>query len=204
MPSKREKRMAGNYEITHAVRIGGAEVVLGEDKANTSEPYLCAIYETNGILEQYKDCMVGDHYAELVKLFGQRVQQRADRVLEEQEKTIVPLEPFQEADCFPDNSAKSIKGQIVAVKIEALAPEYRTAPHQLVYVTGGNGALANAHGNACFCINLYTGEHTRWERYDIQGEVRPERIPDWAKHRLAEIKWEQQRTERQRQDKEAR
>ena len=59
MPSKNEKRMAGNYEITHAVRIGGAEVVLGEDKANDNEPYLCAVYETNGILEQYKDCMVG-------------------------------------------------------------------------------------------------------------------------------------------------
>ena len=85
----------------------------------------------------------------------------------------------------------------MAVKTEALAPEYRTAPHQLVYITGGNGALANAHGNACFCINLYTGKHTRWERYDIQGEVRPERIPGWARQRLEEIKREQQRSARQ-------
>lgn len=204
MQSENEKRMAGNYEITHAVRIGGVEVVLGEDKANESEPYLCAVYETNGIWEQYKECMVGDHYAELIRLFGQRIQERAERVLEEQEKATVPLEPFQEDDCFPNDGTKSIEEKIVAVKTEALAPEYRTAPHQLVYVTGGNGALANAHGNACFCINLYTGKHTRWERYDIQGEVRPERIPDWARQRLEEVKREQRRTERQRRDKEAR
>ena len=204
MPGKEEKRMAGSYEITHAVRIGGAEVVLGEDKANDSEPYLCAVYESNGILERYKECMVGDHYAEFVKLFCQRIQERAERILAEQEKATVPLEPFREADCFPNDAAKSIEGKIVAVKTEALAPEYRTAPHQLVYITGGNGALANTHGNACFCINLYTGKHTRWERYDIQGEVRPERIPDWAKQRLEEIKREQKRIARQRRDKEAR
>ena len=204
MQSKNEKRMAGNYEITHAVRIGGAEVVLGENKANDSEPYLCAVYETNGILEQYKDCMVGDHYAELVRVFGHQIQERAERVLEEQEKTTVPLEPFREDDCYSMERTKGIEGKIVAVKMEALAPEYRTAPHQLVYVTGGNGALANAHGNACFCINLYTGKRTRWERYDIQGEVRPERIPDWARQRLEEIKREQKRIARERGDKEAR
>lgn len=56
-----EKRMAGNYEITQAVRIGGKEVVLGVDESSP-EPYFCAFYTANELFYQYTDCMVGDNY----------------------------------------------------------------------------------------------------------------------------------------------
>ena len=203
MNDETEKRMAGSYEITHAVRIGGREVVLGVDNAS-DEPYFCAFYQTHSILGEYSECMVGDSYAEMMELFGRRIQEQADKVLAEQEKTTVPLEPFTASDCYPNDYTESIEGKIVAVKTEALAPEYRTADHQLVYVTGGNGSYANAHGNACHCINLYSGKHTRWERYDIQGEVKPERLPEWAAERLAAVRQEQAKKEHHRQDKEGR
>ena len=35
---------------------------------------------------------------------------------------------------------------------------------------------------------LATGEHHRWERYDVLGEIKPERMPEWAKEALARIK----------------
>lgn len=203
MNDETEKRMAGSYEITHAVRIGGKEVVLGVDDNNT-EPYFCAFYTANELLYEYSECMVGDSYAEMMELFGRRIQEQAGKVLAEQEKTTVPLEPFTAADCFPNDYAESIEGKIVAVKAGALAPEYRTADRQLVYVTGGNGFRANARGNACFCINLYSGRHTRCERYDIQGEVRPDRLPEWAAERLVAVQKEQAKKEHQRQDQEAR
>ena len=203
MNDETEKRMAGSYEITHAVQIGGREVVLGVDNAS-AEPYFCAFYTANELLYEYSECMVGDNYAEMMELFGRRIQEQAGKVLAEQEKTTVPLEPFTASDCFPNDYAESIEGKIVAVKAGAIAPEYRTADHQLVYVTGGNGSRANARGNACFCINLHSGRHTRWDRYDIQGEVRPERLPEWAKERLAAVLQEQAKKEHQRQDKEAR
>jgi hypothetical protein len=41
-----EKRMAGNYEITLAVPIGGKEVVLGVDEANV-DPYFVSVKFTS-------------------------------------------------------------------------------------------------------------------------------------------------------------
>ena len=35
---------------------------------------------------------------------------------------------------------------------------------------------------------LATGERSRWERYDVLGEIRPERMPQWAKEALNAIK----------------
>ena len=199
-----EKRMVENYEITQAVRIGGKEVVFGIDE-NCAEPYFCAFYTANELFYEYSDCMVGDNFAEMMKLFGERIRQQAEKVLTEQEQATVPLTPLNADDCFPNSYSECIRGKIVAVKTSALAPEYRTANHQLVYVTGGNGAQANARGNACFCINLYSGRHIRWERYDIQGEVKPDKLPEWAKERLSGIlQQEQAKKEQRRSDKEAR
>jgi len=199
-----EKRMVENYEITQAVRIGGKEVVFGIDE-NCAEPYFCAFYTANELFYEYSDCMVGDNFAEMMKLFGERIRQQAEKVLTEQEQATVPLTPLNADDCFPNSYSECIRGKIVAVKTSALAPEYRTANHQLVYITGGNGAQANARGNACFCINLYSGKHTRWERYDIQGEVKPEKLPEWAKERLSTIQQQEQaKRERNRSDKGAR
>lgn len=55
------------------------------------------------------------------------------------------------------------------------------------YVTGGFGASANARGSAVFCKNLYDGKNTRYERMDVLGEVKPERMPDWAKEKAVAI-----------------
>ena len=70
-----EKRMAENYEITQAVRIGGKEVVFGIDE-NCAEPYFCAFYTANELFYEYSDCMVGDNFAEMMKLFGERIRQQ--------------------------------------------------------------------------------------------------------------------------------
>jgi hypothetical protein len=190
MNENAEKRMAMNYEITLAVRIGGKEVILGVDDT-CADPYLCCLCTCGELFDRFEDCSVGDSYAEAMALFGQKIQKQAEMVLEEQAKTTIPLEPLTMEDCYPNDYGKSIVGKVVAIKRRSLAPEYRAANHQLMYVTGGGGAYANSRGNACFCINLYNGKHTRWERYDIQGEVKPERLPEWAKDRLTVVECEQ-------------
>lgn len=196
------KRMVESYEITQAVRIGGKDVVLGIDESSAN-PYFCALYTKNELFGQYSDCVAGS-YAEIMKLFGERIQAQAEMVLTEQEHTSVPMEPLTAADCFPNDYGQSIEGKIVAVKLEALAPEYRTADHQLVLVDGGSGTRAAPRGNACFCINLYSGKNIRWERYDIQGEVRPEKLPEWAKERYSAIQREQAEKGTQPKDREVR
>lgn len=193
-----EKRMADTYEITQAIRIGGKEVAFGIDETR-EEPYFCAFYNNNGIFEQYTDCMVGNDYAEMIKFFGQRVQEQADKVIAEQKKVTVEISRISAEDCFYNNHSQSIEGKVIAIKADSLAPEYRIANYQLMLITGGNGSRANALGSACFCTNLYTGERERWERYDVQGEVKPEKLPSWAKERLMEIQREQAEKERERE-----
>ncbi len=54
-----EKRMAGDYEITQALRIGDKEIVLGRNRAaQPGQEFLCAFYESNAILGMYSDCIV--------------------------------------------------------------------------------------------------------------------------------------------------
>ena len=98
----------------------------------------------------------------------------------------MPRDKITAEMCIPLSGSTSLKGKVAAVKADTLRPEYRSAEHQLIYVTGGYGA-EGARGSACFCTNLYTGERVRWERYDLHGEVKPECIPQWAKERLLEI-----------------
>ena len=194
MSSKREKRMLESYEIIHGIQIGDKEVVFGQDEGNPM-PYLCAFYTSNELFYSYSECMAGDDYVEMMELFSQRVKEQCIKVREEQAKVAVPRKKITADMCRKDDRSADIKGKVVAVKAEALRPEYRSIEHQLVFVTGGNGARGNALGTTCFCESLYSGEHVSWKRCDIQGEVKPEHLPKWAGEKLAEI-------QRQREQKE--
>lgn len=186
MESQPEKRMAENYEITQAVQMGDKEVVMGMDETNAM-PYFCAFYNKNGLFDSYSGCIVSDDYVEIVELFAGRVKGQCEKVREEQEKITVPREPITADMCLSLDYDTSLVGKVAAVRVDALKPEYRFAPDQLVYVTGGNGARGKARGSACICTNLYSGKSGRWERQDMQGEVKPEYLPDWAKDRSEKI-----------------
>ncbi len=186
MSDETEKRMAGNYKITQGIPIGDKEVVLGMDE-KAEMPYFCAFYTSNELFSSYTDCMVADDYVEIVEMFAERVKAQCEKIREEQAKVTVPRKVITADMCLPLKNDDSLEGKVAAVRTDSIRPEYRSAEHQLVLVTGGNGARGGARGNACFCTNLYTGEKSRWERYDMQGEVKPECLPEWAKERFTEI-----------------
>ena len=51
MSTNEEQRMAGDYEIIHALRIGDREIVLGENPSGAGdERYMCAFCEANTVL----------------------------------------------------------------------------------------------------------------------------------------------------------
>ena len=136
MNGQPEKRMADNYEITQAIPIGDKEVVMGMDETNAM-PYFCAFYSKNGICGSYSDCMVSDDYVEIMEIFSERVREQCEKVREEQEKITVPMEPITADMCLSLAYDTSLVGKVAAVRLDALKPEYRSAPDQLVYVTGG-------------------------------------------------------------------
>ena len=95
-----EKRMAGNYEVTTAFEIGTKEIIIGEDKtAAPDERFVVANYENNGIFERYVDALVGGDYAEITKIFAERVKNEAEKVIDEKSKISVDMTPITKEGC---------------------------------------------------------------------------------------------------------
>ena len=181
-----EKRMAGEYEITQSILIGDREVVFGINDNNPERPYFCAFYERNELLGKYDECMVSDDYAELVTLFAKRIEMQCEKLKEAEQSITVPREKITVDMCRRISYDESIEGKVVVISPEALRPEYQTADNQLCYVTGGFGASANSRGTACYCINLYSGKESRFNRSDILGEMKE--LPEWAIHSVQHIR----------------
>lgn len=185
-----EKRMAGVYEILYAIHIGDREIVFGENKSpDAPTRYFTGWCDGNELYERY----IGDEtndYLSAMRQFANGLGKQIEKVEKERAAVTIPMDPITAEQCFPNDLSESIDGKIVAVRADVLRPEYQTADRQLVLVTGGFGASGNSRGSAVFCTNLYHGKHIRWERRDIQGEVKPENIPTWAKERLTTIQTE--------------
>ena len=188
MSVDQERRMAGDYVIIHALHIGDREIVLGENPASKGDDrYMCAFCESNSLLASYTEVIVSKDYPELVRLFGERVAEQA-------EKTRIDLNgpkiqgisnaPITAEGCEVISYQDDLKGKVVVIKPEILRPEYRRATSQLQLCTGGFGASPNSRGTACYCTELYSGKTSRFERGDILGTIAPEKLPEWAKHYL--------------------
>ncbi len=186
-----EKRMAGNYEVTTAFEIGTKEIIIGEDKtAAPDERFVVANYENNGIFERYVDALVGGDYAEIVKIFAERVKNEAEKVIDEKSKISVDMTPITKDGCQVLKADDSIKNKVVVIRADVFKPEYQIATKQLQLCTGGFGAEPNSRGSACFCINLYSGKESRFERSDVLGVIEKDNLPEWAKERLDAVQLE--------------
>jgi len=197
-------RMAGDYEIIHALHIGPSEIVIGENPAaSEGEKYLCAFCVSNDLFTRYEECIVSDNYTEIVKNFGERVMLQAEKTRQELARPRfqgIKDVPITAKDCTPLSGEENLEGKVVVIKQDVLRREYRVATHQLKLCRGGSGARPNSRGSACFCIDLYSGKESRFERWDILGTMEPEQLPKWAKYGLESIR----QTERKEHEKEDR
>ena len=199
-----EKRMAGDFEIIHSMRIGDREIVLGENPVGIGdERYMCAFSTAHGLFASYTEVMVSNDYPELVKLFGERVAEQAEKTriaLNGPKIQGIPNEPITAEGCEVISHQHDLKGKVVVIKPEILRREYRRATCQLHLCTGGFGSHPNSRGSACFCTELYSGKTSRFERSDILGIIAPEKLPEWAKHYLEIVR----QSEKKAKDREGR
>ena len=186
-----EKRMAGDYEIIQAIRIGDKEIVLGENQKDASGlPYMCAFCEENGLMARFYDVIAGDDFCEIVQDFGQRIAKQAEKTrqtLLDERNGLDGFPVITAAQCEGISSDDDLHGKIIVIKPEALRREYRAANHQLKLCTGGFGASPHSRGSACFCTDLFSGKQSRFERWDVLGTMEPSDLPQWAKDSLAAI-----------------
>lgn len=194
-PKEPEKRMAGDYEIIQAFLIGDKEIVMGENQnAAKGERYMCAFCDRNEIFALHTDVMVSDDFCEIAKLY-------ADRLGEQAEKTRIDLltpkiqgiqnEPLNKEQCTPISYKDDLNNRIVVIKPEVLRREYRRATNQIKLCIGGFGASPNSRGSACFCVDLYSGKTSRYERMNVMGTLTEEQLPKWAAYGLENYRQEQ-------------
>lgn len=195
-----EKRKAGDYKIIHALHIGDQEIVVGENSsASTGEKYMCAFCEQNAFFARYGEMMVSDDYPEIIGLYGQRVAEQAEKTrlsLFDPRLENVPNGPLGIDDCKPLSGQDDLNQKIVVIRADVLRREYRRATNQVALCVGGFGASPNSRGTACYCVKLYSGETARYERQDILGIMKSERVPRWAQQGLREYQEKQQQKQR--------
>ncbi len=186
-----EKRMIGSYAVTQSIHIGKKEVVFGVDLKEEYPFLVChCTYDNPLSAEWVTDAVGSDDYLEAMQIFTDRVQEQIELVRAEQEKFKFDMTPFTIEDCIPDDHSSNIVGKVVAINAEVNRYEYRHSAYQLVLVDGGHCARGG-RGQAVFGICLADGKHARWERYDVLGEIKPEKMPDWAKEAAARIQTEE-------------
>ena len=180
-----EKRMVGDYTVLNSMYIGHREIILGENpKAASGERYVCCYAERALFYEQYLEAQVSDDFAEIVKLYGERVTQAADEIMKETEKVTLEIgmnDEITAKDCKPISSDDAIEDKVIVIRGNVLRPEFRHASHQLMLCTGGFGAQKNARGRTCYCISLYSGKQTSFYRGDVLGVMDKRALPEWAK-----------------------
>lgn len=193
-----EKRMAGDYEVFQAISVGPREIVMGENKnAVHDERYLCAYCESCDLFERYTEGMVSDDYLEILQLYGQRIQDEAERL-----RNAVTLNPALKIDDSPVESSgytpvkadDDLRNKVVIIRPDVLKREYQRATHQYMLVSGGFGASPNSRGSKVYCTNLFSGKDECFRRYDVLGIAAEEQLPDWARDGLKLA--EQKRSER--------
>jgi len=198
MKMNEEKRMVDTFEVKHAIHVGDKEILFAVDNKKIDNPYMvCNCTWDNPLgIDHYFNAVVSADYLEMMTVFTRRVITQLEAVKAERDKITVPLQPFTPEHCIPNDNRQNLENKVVLIRPERLRPEYRTADKQLVLVTGGFGAQANARGRAVYTINLYSGKESRWNREDILGIVKPEYLPDWAKERLKQFEAERKAKEK--------
>lgn len=188
------KRMAGDYEIESAFFINGKEVVFGVDDG-AELPYMVGFCSINPIfgLEQYYGCMSTASYAQAMQELAVRIQTEAEKSLARAEERGI-REAFTAEDCIPDSQTEQYVGRLIVIRAEILQRDKRTADYQLCRATGGNGCNPKARGQSVYAVAIYDGRKVRYDRADVLGIIKPERIPDWAKARIRQM--EKQEMER--------
>jgi hypothetical protein len=93
--------------------------------------------------------------------------------------------------CIDNTKDTDFTGELLVVKAGALMPEYRDSESQLVKCTHGNGARPDAKGRSIFCKELTSDKTVVYYRHEIEGVADAEKLPQWAKRKLAEQRAEQ-------------
>ena len=181
------KEMINDYAVKNEVFVGNRRYLFAvhTDEKEPQRFLKCQCYDDE-LFRHYVNAVTSNDFVECMKLYLADISAAVEKV--EKDRAAIGLEDIsclKGSDLLSASRDKNIEGKVVAIGEKWLCDGFKDISHQLYFVKGGNGAQTNSRGNACFSINLYTGEDTRIERYEVLGEVPEDKIPEFAKEHLA-------------------
>ena len=179
--------MINDYAVKNEVFVGNRRYLFAvhTDEKEPQRFLKCQCYDDE-LFRLYVNAVTSNDFVECMKLYLADISAAVEKV--EKDRAAIGLEDIsclKGSDLLSASRDKNIEGKVVAIGEKWLCDGFKDISHQLYFVKGGNGAQSNSRGNACFSINLYTGEDTRIERYEVLGEVPEDKIPEFAKEHLA-------------------
>lgn len=194
----KDKEIISGYEAVSSVQVGSKRMIFGihTDK-NEKNRYMKCISTEDELFRRYDEVLVSNDYFEIMKFFADDIKAEAV-ILESNRRAIGVSNPdcFMQTDLIPVSYSDRIVGKVVAIDEKYLHDGYKDISHQLYLVRGGFGAEASSRGSACMSVNLYTGKNDRIERYEVIGIVPDDKLPDFARKTISNIKNKQERDER--------
>ncbi len=182
----RKKEMAGDYEILQSIKLGGRMLLLGHNPKDSQAPYMTCYQRVNILGEDvYPEAVASADYFEIMQLFIERLQAQKEVVEQFRAGRNAPFQLLGKEHCRKREDGESLEGKLIILSPASLSPEYRTADCQLGIATGGYGCEARANGRAVYFMELYSGERCRWNVGDVLGIADTDKLPDWAKEKLA-------------------
>ena len=181
------KEKVGDYEILHSIRLGGKEVLFGYNPKDPEAAYMTCCREVNFLgATIYPEAVGSSDYLEIMRQFLTRLQKQAEAVEHFRKDRPVPVVMLGWEHCRRRGEGENLLGKLIILSPSSLAPEYRTSDCQLGFAVGGFGCTPGAGGRAVYVRELFSGEESRWNIGDVLGIADLEKLPDWAKVKLAE------------------
>lgn len=187
------------YESLKEDIVGGnyfyMAVMVGIEKNDKPEYISGTIDKTLAVAgrEYYSIDGRSDDYIEVAEYYYRTLMRELQRVRENEPKDI-PSMVLTSSDCNSIHDYTTLAGKLVVLDAYALYPEFQNSMHQLYLAEGGFGCNPEGTGNAIFAENLFTGEHSRIERYEVLGVIKEEKLPEWAKQKLKEKEIQKEKT----------
>lgn len=144
-------------------------------------------YQANELFGIYDNCVGYTDYLTAMSEWAKRISDAITQFQAERKATGIEPITLSKDDVLPLSYADNIVDKIVVIKPSTLRREYQTSEHQLYFCVGGFGAEGNSRGRAVFLHSIIDDKHTRFNREDILGVIKADRIPEWAKDKVSKL-----------------
>lgn len=175
----------GKYEIENEINILGTHYFMAFDK-KAALPFLVGNKRHNNFLIEYDDLTITDSYVDALQEWNDRINEGIAKIKQEQLK-FGELSILSKEDVEMIKADTSIKGKLVVIRADYFIHESQFAQKQLYLVDGGCGADGISRGSSVFCSSVYDESRVRFDRKDVLGVLRADRVPAWAKEKVNEI-----------------